>query len=156
MKLEEAIELLDRSAGIPAKNNSVRIKQKFSNILQEVKYKDLSREEVSIVEKELDKIFLNLDLEGENVHDELRTRLQLLLNYLRINFSLVPEGYCTTYGLKIGLSTGLIVMLGLLIYTDSTLKFYAPLAGLLLGFLIGSVCDRRRKNRGKSLLTRMV
>lgn len=156
MRLEEAIDKLDRSAGLPGSNRSVRIKQKFSNILQEIKYKDLSREKLNIVEKELDIIFKDLDLEGENINSELKKRLTILLKYLRRNFSLVPEGYCSMQGIKVGLSAGLVVMLALMFYSDSTINFYTPLGGLLLGFILGSLCDRIQKSKGKTLLTRMV
>lgn len=156
MKIDEAIERLDRSASISRNNRSVRIKQKFSLILQEIKYKELSQEQVLKVEKELDKIFESLDLEGKNADLELKKMLKNLLNYLRQNFSLVPEGYCSMYGLKVGLSAGLIIMLPLLFYVDSTLKFYSPLGGLLLGFVLGSFCERWQKSKGKSFLTRIV
>ncbi|WP_029036879.1 hypothetical protein [Salinimicrobium xinjiangense] len=156
MKIEEAIQRLERSAGIPERNTSVRIKQKFSNILHEVKYKELSPDQLLRIEEELEQIFDGLDLGTENADRQLKMRLRRLLKYLRINFSLVPEGYCATYGLKLGLSGGLLIMLILLIYTSSTLTFYTPLGGLITGFIVGSLCDRRQKNKGKSLLTRMV
>lgn len=156
MKLEEAIQRLDLSAGTSAQNKSVRIKQRFSNILQEVKYKDLSGEQLLIIEKELEEIFRDLDLEAKNVDVQLKRRLRILLKHLRENFALVPEGYCTESGLRFGLITGLVIMLFLLLKSHSLLMFYTPLGGLLLGFILGSLCDHRRKSKGKSLLTRMV
>jgi hypothetical protein len=157
MKLEEAIESLDRSAGnASGSSSSIRIKQKFSNILQEVKYKELSPEQLEIVEKELDVILKDLDLEGQNVDHELKKRLKILLDYLRQNFSIVPEGYCSLKGLRLGLSAGFLLMLPLLFYVDSTLNFYTPLAGLIIGFVLGSLCDRFQKSKGRTLLTRMV
>lgn len=156
MKLEEAIRQLDKSASLHVGKESGRIRQKFSNILQEVKYKELSGEQMFMVEKELEKIFGDIDLEDKNVDPELKARLKIFLNSLRLNYSLVPEGYCASYGVKLGLVAGLFVMLILLFYTDSTLKFFAPLGGMLLGFMVGSYHDRRQKSKGKSLLTRMV
>ena len=156
MKLEEAIQRLDRSTGKPGTKESARIKQRFSNILQEVKYKDLPPEQLALLEHELESIFGGLDLEAEKVEKELRVHLKDFLRFLRTNFALLPEGYCAMYGIRLGLAAGTLLLLVLLLYTESTLKFYSPLGGLLIGVMIGSLCDRRNKTRGKALLTRMV
>lgn len=156
MKLEEAIQRLDRSTGVPGTKASVKIKQRFSNILQEVKFKDLPAEQLSLLEHELDSIFQNLDLEGEKIDVRLKAHLKNLLKFLRINFSLLPEGYCASYGMRIGLAFGFLLMLILLVYTETSLKFYSPLGGLLLGVMLGSLRDRKQKAMGKTLLTRML
>lgn len=156
MKIEEAIQKLDRSVGIPGTKESVKVKQRFSNILQEVKYKDLSPGQLSLLENKLSSIFDNLELEGENVETPLRAKIKDLLKFLRVHFALLPEGYCASFGMRVGLITGLLLLLILLVYTESTFKYYSPLGGLLLGVTIGSVYDRRQKARGKALLTRMV
>ncbi|NJY62638.1 hypothetical protein HC174_07695 [Salinimicrobium sp. CDJ15-81-2] len=156
MRLEEAIQKLDRSVGNPGTKSSVKIKQRFSNILQEVKYKNLPQEQLSLLEQELNSIFKELDLEGKKAEVELRHHLKKLLKFLRINFSLVPEGYFAMYGMRIGLAAGLILLLFLYFYTESGYTYYSPLGGLLIGVMLGSLCDKREKVRGRSLLTRMV
>ncbi len=120
MKLEEAIQRLDRSTGVPGTKASIKIKQRFSNILQEVKYKNLPAEQLSLLEHELNSIFQDLDLEGENIEAYLRAHLKDLLKFLRINFSLLPEGYCAMYGMRLGLGAGVLLMIVLLVYTEST------------------------------------
>lgn len=156
MKLEEAIQRLDRSTGVPGTKESVKIKQRFSNILQEVKYKDLPAEELVLLENHLTSIFEGLDLSKEKIDEELRIHLKDLLNFIRINFSLIPEGYCAMYGIRLGLAAGTFLLLVLWVYTESNLKYYSPLGGLLMGVMIGSACDRSRKAKGRTLLTRMV
>ena len=156
MKLEEAIQKLDRSAGISGSKKSVKVKQRFSNILQEVKYKNLLPEQLRLVEQELDFIFDDLDLQEEDVEVQLKSDLKGFLKFLRINFHLLPEGYCAAYGMRVGLAAGLILLLFLNFYSDSSYSYYSPLGGLLLGVLLGSAWDRREKARGRSLLTRMV
>ena len=156
MRLEEAIQKLDRSAGNPGTKSSVKIKQRFSNILQEVKYKNLSQEQLSMLEQELESIFKDLDLEGENTDVELRLHLKKLLKSLRLNYSLIPEGYHAMYGMRLGLVAGLVLLVFLYFYTESSYTYYSPLGGLLVGVMLGSLCDKREKARGRSLLTRMV
>ena len=156
MKLEEAIQRLDRSTGHPGTNDCIKIKQRFSNILQEVKYKKLPPEQLALLEHELDSIFEGLDLEGENASQYLKIHLKDFLKFLRLNFALLPEGYCASYGMRLGLAFGTILMIILIVYTDSSLKYYSPLGGLLLGAMVGSIIDRRQKAKGKALLTRMV
>lgn len=156
MKLEEAIQRLDRSTGQPGTKDSIKIKQRFSNILQEVKYKNLPPEQLALLEHELDSIFEGLNLEEEKSAEYLKIYLKDFLKFLRVNFALLPEGYCAGYGMKLGLAFGTIIMLTLIVYTDSSLKYYSPLGGLLLGAMVGSVCDRRQKAKGRALLTRMV
>jgi hypothetical protein len=156
MKLEEAIQRLDRSLGVPGTGKSIKIKQRFSNILQEVKYKNLPPEQLALLEQELDIIFLGVDLQSIEIERHLRFRLKGFLKFLRKRFALVPEGYCAMYGMRAGLAAGFLLMLVLLVFSESVLKYYSPLSGLLLGVMVGSICDRRRKSRGKALLTRMV
>ncbi|MCY2687182.1 hypothetical protein [Salinimicrobium sp. TH3] len=156
MKLEEAIQRLDRSTGVPGSGKSIKIKQRFSNILQEVKYKDLPSEQLTLLEQELDLIFSGVDLEAEKIEKHLQLSLKGLLKFLRKKLALVPEGYCAMYGMRFGLAAGFLLLPILLVFIDSVLKYYSPLSGLLLGVMIGSICDRRRKARGKALLTRMV
>ncbi len=156
MKLEEAIQRLDRSTGQSGTKESVKIKQRFSNILQEVKYKNLPQEQLALLEHELDSIFDGLDLEEDKASDYLKNSLKDFLKFLRVNFALLPEGYCAWYGMRLGLAIGTILLLVLIMYTESNFKYYSPLGGLLLGVMVGSVCDRRKKARGRALLTRMV
>lgn len=156
MKLEEAIQKLDLSAGISGTRQAVKVKQRFSNILQEVKYKDLPSEQLALVEHELDSIFDGLDLEEEKASEYLKACLHDFLKFLRVNFAFLPEGYYAWYGMRLGLALGTILLFVLIIYTESNLKYYSPLGGLLLGVMVGSVCDRRKKARGRALLTRMV
>ena len=156
MKLEEAIERLDLSTTEPGTKGLVKVKQRFSNVLQEIKYKDLPQEQLSLLEHELSFIFLDLDLESKNAERSLRGHLKDLLLFLRINFALLPEGYCAMYGMRLGLASGIAVMLILFLYTEATLVFYSPLGGLLIGVMVGSYFDRKQKAMGKALLTRMV
>lgn len=156
MKLEEAIECLDRSIGTPGTKEAVKIKQRFSNILQEVKYKNLPTGQLALLEHKLTSIFEGLDLERKHVDKELRIHLKDLLKFLRINYALIPEGYCAMYGIRLGLAAGLILLIILFFYTNSSLKYYSPLGGLLIGVMVGSAIDRREKNKGRALLTRMI
>lgn len=156
MRLEEAIQKLDRSVSTTDARSSVKIRQRFSNILQEVKYKDLPQEQLSLLEQELELIFKDLDLNDKKADAELHLHLKKLLKFLRINFALIPEGYHAMCGMRIGLITGLILLLFLYFYTGSSYSYYIPLGGLLLGVMLGSLFDKRQKARGRSLLTRMV
>ncbi|UZH55067.1 hypothetical protein JRG66_14055 [Salinimicrobium tongyeongense] len=156
MRLEEAIQRLDRSTAAPGTNESVKIRQRFSTILQELKYKNFPPEQLALVEHELELIFKDFNLEGNNAEKELRVHLKNFLKFLRTNFSLLPEGYCAMYGMRIGLTTGLILLLFLFFYTESSFKYYSPLGGLLLGVMLGSACDRWEKMKGRTLLTKIV
>lgn len=155
MKIEEVIQILDKAVGSSAGKPEARLKQRFSNILHELKYKDFTVEQQRYLEKELDVLFSSLDLNAPNVDKDLRKRLKLFIKLLRTEFSILPEGYCANYGMFAGIIAGSFLLVILLIYTESSLKFYAPLGGLILGMLIGSVCDMQVKKKGRTLLTKM-
>lgn len=156
MKLEEAIERLDRSAGLQHSQQAVRIRQRFSNILQEVKYKELSPGQKEVMETELDNIFADFDLESAGVDRILRLRLNNFIKFLRIHFALMPEGYCARLGMRFGFAGGSLVMLFSIFLTEGPYRYYWPLAGLLLGVMIGSAYDRYCKSKGRTFLTKMI
>ncbi|MCX2837381.1 hypothetical protein OQ279_04390 [Salinimicrobium sp. MT39] len=156
MRIEEAIQRLDRYTAAPGTTESVKIRQRFSTILQEVKYKNFPPEKLAPLEHKLDIMFKDINLEGNNGDEQLQAHLKNLVKFLRTDFGLVPEGYCAMLGMRVGLAAGFILLLLLFFYTESSFKYYSPLGGLLMGVMIGSACDRREKMKGKTLLTRMV
>lgn len=154
MKFDEAIQLMDRSV-ISSKNISeARVKQQFSNILNELKYKQFSQLQSVTLEKELDALFTDLNLETEN-NTELQKRLNDFIKMLRLKYEIIPEGYWTLNGVLFGIIAGLLFLGFLISFTDSPLKFYSPLAGLILGVGIGSLKDLQIKKRGRTLITKM-
>lgn len=155
MKIEEAILLFDRSTEHVVNRKELQLKQRFSNILQELKYKEFSAAQKDLLEKELDAVLNGKNLSSEDVEKELQEMLKQFLKTLRINFSLLPDGYWAGNGMLSGLVSGIILLLILLSFTDSNLKYYAPLGGLLLGVLFGSLYDRLVRKQGRTLLTKI-
>ena len=151
MKLEEAIRIIDKSADNVVNKKEKELKLLFSNILQELKYKELSPTQTEVLEKELDAIFRGRDLSSENVERELQKILKQFLKSLHVNFSLLPDGYWAANGRLIGMVVGVILLASLFNFTDSYFKYYAPLGGLLLGVFFGSLGDRSVRKRGRSL-----
>lgn len=151
MKIEDAIRIVDRSTENVVNKKEKELKLLFSNILQELKYKELSPTQTEVLEKELDAIFTGRDLSSENVEKELQKILKQFLKSLRVNFSLLPDGYWAGNGRLIGMIIGILLLIGLSNFTDSYFQYYAPLGGLLLGVFLGSLGDRSVRKRGRSL-----
>ncbi len=155
MTIDEAIKILEISSNETGSQAELKLKQRFGNILHELKNKDFTPAQQEILEKELDLLFSDLDLNSKNSQKELKKRLNRFIKNLRVKFSLIPEGYCAGNGMIFGIIVGSFVLAISIVYTDSVLKYYAPLAGLILGMLIGSILDREIKKQGRTLLTKM-
>ena len=155
MKIEEAIRIFDKSTAHVVNSKELQLKQRFSNILQELKYKELTAAQKELLERELDEVLNDRNLSSEDIEKELQKMLKEFLKSLRVNFSLLPDGYWAGNGMISGLVLGVVLLLVLLGFTESNLKYYAPLAGLLLGVSIGSLCDRSVRKEGRTLLTKI-
>lgn len=155
MEIDKAIQILDNSVNNTADQKDMRFKRQLSNILHELKYKEFSTTERSHLEKELDLLFLELDLEIEPIAAELQKRLKHFLKMLRVEFQILPESYWTGRGMLFGLLTGLSLLGMLMFLTESELKYAAPLGGLFIGVISGALTDTRIRKQGRSLVTKM-
>ena len=155
MKIEEAILILEKPVHRIGDGKEVKVKQRFSNILNELKTKDLSPSQKARLGKELNCIFSEIDAGTEINEQQLRKGLKRFLKFLRNEFSLIPEGYYAGYGMAFGIISGLFLLSFLILYTESPWKFYAPLLGAMLGMLLGTLKDAQIRKQGKTLLTRM-
>ncbi|MGB7786565.1 MAG: hypothetical protein WBL27_10730 [Salinimicrobium sp.] len=151
MKIDEAIQVLERTISEGGTKEEVKLKQSLSNILHELKSKALDAPEKELLEKELDLLVDDL----EKNEKQLKARYKDFIKMLNRNFAFIPEGKCAGDGLIYGVITGTFLMSMSIAFTDSTLKFYLPLACMLLGMLVGSLCDRTVKKQGRALLTKM-
>lgn len=151
MKIDEAIKVLERSISEGGKKEELKLKQSLTNVLHELKLKALDDPQQQLLEKELDRLVKDLDKDGK----QLKASYNDFLKMLHRNFSLIPEGKCAGNGLIIGVIAGSFLMSISFAYTDSNIKFYFPLGGMLLGMLIGSLCDRIVKKQGRALFTKM-
>ena len=151
MKIEEAIQLLEKSISEGGKKEELKLKLSLSNILHELKSKPIDAEKQPELEKQLDQLMLHVDADKE----QLKKGYKTFITVLHKNFSLIPEGHCAGNGLMYGVLAGIFLMLISIIYTESHLEYFLPLAGMLVGMFIGSVCDRLVKKEGKALLTKM-
>ncbi|GAB2769069.1 hypothetical protein [Salinimicrobium soli] len=154
MTIEEAIRKLENSVNSGGTKAEQQLKRRFSNILNELKHKDLDLSQQKCLEEELDLLFSEKAILSGN-KKELKASLNHFLKVLRKECSLVPEGYCASNGMIFGMLSGTLVLSFSILYTDSPLKYYAPLAGMIIGMIFGSLCDYRRKKKGRTLLTKM-
>lgn len=151
MKIEEAIQVLERSISEEGKKEKLKLKQNLSNVLHELKSKALDTQEQELLEKELDLLVNDLDKDRKELKDSYKAFIKMLHR----NFALIPEGKCAGDGIIYGVIAGTFFMSVSFAYTDSNLKFYLPLAFMLVGAVIGSLCDRMVKKQGRALLTKM-
>jgi F0F1-type ATP synthase assembly protein I len=155
MKIEEAIKILDQSTRHVMTKQELKLKHRFSSMLQELKYKDFSPAQHELLEQELKNIFSDKDLCSDTSERELKEMHQQFIRSMRVNFDLIPEGYWTGNGMFIGLLGGLLVLIAAMSQIESTLNFYAPLGGLLIGVFLGSYYDRWFRKRGRTLVTKI-
>lgn len=151
MKIEMAIQILDRSISEGGTNEEIKLKQSLSNVLHELRSKNFNEAQLAILEREIDRVLLDSGKDGKHLKKSYKVFIKTLHN----DFSLLPEGHCAGNGLIYGLMAGTLFLAISIVYTESSLKYYLPLGGMLLGMLIGSYCDHLVKKKGRALLTKM-
>ena len=145
MTLNIASEILERLASEPTKKSENTVYKKFLHILNELKLREFSKDEIEAIESTLED--LQLEINPENRKRHFKKSLSKFENYLRLTFSLTPKGYYTNRYGALGLSFGLLFGLTILSNFERSLSFSL---GLIGGMVVGSVIGRKKDEEAKA------
>lgn len=148
MTLPEAYTFFEKLKTETSNKSEMEVYDKILHILTELQRRELSKEEVQSLEKELTD--LNLESKPENRKGYFQKVLSKLEKYVKDTFSLTPKGYYTTRGIGLGTSFGLLFGIVFLSRFERSLGISLGLiAGMILGLIIGRSLDAKAVSEGR-------
>ena len=150
MTLNIASEILERLASEPTKKSENTVCKKFLHILNELKLREFSKDEIEAIESTLED--LNLEVNPENRKRHFKKSLSKFETYLKDTFSLTSKGYYTNRYGALGLSFGLLFGVAILSNLERSLGITIGLiGGMVVGSMIGRNKDAQVKAAGNML-----
>jgi len=145
MTLQEAANLLESLKTETTKKYEIKVYEKFLHILNEMKNRQFSPDEIQALETELENLDLKLNTENRKKH--FKKALSKLETYLRDTFSLTTKAYYQKLYGSLGLSFGLLFGVAILSNLEPSL---AISLGLLGGMAVGSIIGRSKDSKAKT------
>ena len=119
-------------------------------VLTDLKTKDLSEDQMKLIESEIDK--LDLSMEAPKRKKYISKQFNAFKKFLKEKYSLIPEGYYTGLGLALGMSFG--VAFGSM-YGDSIGISVGISLGMVIGLSIGRHKDMQAEKENRVLKTKL-
>ncbi len=145
MTLQEAYKVFESLKTETTKKYEIKVYEKFLHILNELKNRTFSEDEIHSIETELDG--LNLKSDPEHRKKYFKKALSKFENYLKETFSLTTAGYYTKLYGGLGLSFGLLFGVAILSNLESSLGISL---GLIGGMVVGSLMGRNKEAEAKA------
>ncbi len=150
MTINNTINLFKSLTIDASKKSEIKIYEDFIQILNDLKKRNLSEDEIQSIELELGN--LQLKSNPNNRKKYYKNALRQFKKYLKAEFSLVSKGYYTAIGISLGLCFG--VAFGSLI--EEKLGLSSGLAiGMFIGLIIGRNMDTQAEKEGRVLRTKL-
>lgn len=153
MGINETLDFFQNLKNETAEKKEIKLYDKYNSILSDLKYRDLTQNQILSIETELEK--LNLKSESDNRIKYLEKQLSEFKNFLKDRLSLVPEGYYSGVGVGTGIVFGSIFS----ILFQSFLGTYSLLiginGGMILGGILGAIRDKEAKKQGRVFATKL-
>jgi len=150
MTLNTASEILERLESESIKKPESTVYIKFLQILNKLKLREFSKDEIESIETALD--HLNLESNPENRKKYFQKSLSKFETYLMDTFSLTSKGYYTNRYGALGLSFGLLFGVAILSNLERSLGITIGLiGGMVVGSMIGRNKDAQVKAAGNML-----
>ena len=150
MTIKEARSFLNNLIDESTKGSEIKIYKKFIDILRAVEKQQLSTEEISQIETELD--FLDLTLLTKNKKRHIKKALNRFMDYLKDNYSLTAEGHYTSLGIALGMMFGIVF--GTVFNQDGTGNAIGMCIGMCIGIAIGKYMDNEAAKNNKVLFVK--
>ena len=137
MTIQEAYNFFESLKTETTKKYEIKVYKKFLHILNGLKVREFSKDEIQSLEMELDS--LNLASKPEYRKKYFKKALTKFEKYLMDTFNLISKGYYTNLYGGFGLSFGLLFGVVFLSIWERSLGISM---GLIFGMLIGSTIGR--------------
>lgn len=144
MTLKNAINFFESLEAETSSKSEIKVYQEFIKIITSLEKKGLSENEIQTIETELDR--LNLKSNSLNRKKYFKIALSDFKKYLKDTFSLITEGYYTTFYGGLGLVFGLLFGVAILSNLERSLGISL---GLIGGMVVGSIMGRSKDSQAK-------
>ncbi|MFL0352626.1 hypothetical protein [Xanthomarina sp. GH4-25] len=145
MTLKDAINLFESLKTETTKKSEIKVYDKFLHILNELKNREFTTDEIQSIEEELKS--LQLESNPENRKRFFKKALTKFENYLKDTFSLTTKGHYTNLSVSLGILFG--VVFGVLIGQRFEKSLGLSL-GICLGMFIGAYIGRNKDAKAKA------
>jgi hypothetical protein len=150
MTIKEAYNFLESLKIETAKKSEIKVYEKFLYILNELKRREFTKDEIQSIEEKLDRLQLESNPKNRNKH--YNKALNKFENYLKEKFSLTTKGYYTKYGVGFGSSFGILFGILFLSSLERSLDIALGLSiGMIIGLIIGRTMDSKAETAGTIL-----
>lgn len=150
MKLQEAYNFFESLKTETTNKSETKIYEKFLSILNGLKNRKFSIDEIQSIETELDCLYINS--KPENRKKDFKKALSKFEKFLKDSFSLIPKEYYTKMGIGIGTAFGILFGIVFLSRFERSLGIALGLSlGMLIGLMIGRSKDAKAVNEGRVL-----
>lgn len=150
MTLQEANNFFESLKIETNKKSEIKIYDKFLHILNELKNRELSDDEIQSIEVELD--VLNLEANQKNNKKRFNKKLKEFQEYLKEKHSLVLAGYYEKLGTSYGILFGVVVGVVFGERFEKSLGISLGISlGMIIGFGIGRYLDSQALAQGNVL-----
>lgn len=150
MTIQQATEIIKNLHSQTSNNSEIKIYEKFIHILNRLKTKTLSEDELESLETKLK--LLNLDSNPKHAKKYFKKKLNEFEAYLKTTFSFTTKKHYTTIGGGLGLSFGILFgVIFLSRFERSTGITFGMLIGMVIGTLIGHTMDTKAESENRTL-----
>ena len=130
--------------------SEIKIYEKFLHILNELKNKTFSEDEMKSIKSKLDQ--LNLESNPKSRKKYFKKALSEFEEYLKDTFSMISKGYYGKMGGGLGLSFGILFGLVFLSRFERSLGItFGMIIGMVIGSLIGRSMDTKAESEDRIL-----
>ncbi|GGZ69587.1 hypothetical protein [Algibacter mikhailovii] len=145
MTLQEAHNFFKSIKTETTKTSEIKVYDKFLHILNELKNREFTTDEIQSIEVELKS--LQFESNPENRKRFFKKALTKFENYLKDTFSLISKGHYTNLSVSLGILFG--VVFGVLIGQRFEKSLGLSL-GICLGMFIGAYIGRNKDAKAKA------
>jgi len=151
MNINNAISFFEGLLKQTFKKSEIRIYKNFIGLLSDLKNRDLTKEQMSSVERELE--ILKLRELPQNKKKHLRRKLYDFQEYLKNELSLTTKGYYESIGMSMGMVFG--ISIGASVFGAGSGVSTGLMFGTLIGLIIGRYIDSEREKQNRVLKTKI-
>jgi hypothetical protein len=141
MEISVAIDLLNDFRAKTANNKNRINAEKFTRVLEELKFKNFNEIQIQKINSELNIIFKTFEIENENIN--VNDELGKFLKFLKSEFSIIIPNYNLYIGMLVGFLAA--IFFGIL----------SALLGLIIGAAIGYYLDQKAGKENRKLKTEL-
>ena len=150
MTIHNAIQLFEKLLSETSNKSEIKNYEKFIYILNALKSKTFTANEMQAIETEL--VRLNLESNPDNKRKFFKKRLSEFEGYLKETCSMVSKGYYTSLGMGLGSSFGIVFGVVFLSRIERSLGItFGIIIGMVVGLLIGRYLDNQADSENKVL-----